>query len=139
MTNKEDKINEILEELNRRYKQPNIYRDSYITNIVIEDLSAAYTELQGPPKNVNECKEANLYIRSFLKKHPHLKELLEKRMGKYFDHIYYILTTANITSGKKVKVYYYVEFCGGDYVNDFKYLSETYTYDEFVKFLKENI
>jgi len=139
-SNKENEINKILKELNRRYKHPNIYKDPNATNIVIGDLSAAYTTVRGPPENVDECKEARLYIHSFLEKHPHLKTFLEKRMGKSFDHIYYILTTANAAPNKKVNVYYYVEFCSGDYKSHgFKDLSETYTYNGFVKFLKENV
>ena len=136
---KENGISKILKELNRRYKHPNTYKDPNATNVVIEDLSAAYTTTRGPPENADECKEARLYIYSFLEKHRYLKTFLEKRMGKYFDHIYYILTTANVAPNKKVIVYYHVEFCSDDYkLHEFKDLSETYTYNEFVKFLKEN-
>jgi len=129
-SNKEDKINEILKKLERRYKNPNRYRDE--VGIKIGELTISLW-------NHIRNKETEPYLRSFLEKHPHVKAEIERHAKKYLDGIYNVLTYITPLPDRKVKVIYYVEYYDKNGSLDYKEWSQTYTYNGFARFLKENI
>jgi len=90
-------------------------------------------------RDADKYKETEFYLLTFLKKHPHIKTVIERHAKKYLDSIFFVETFIKLLSNGNVKVYYYIEYYDNYGMGDDKELSQTYTHNGFVRFLKENI
>ena len=127
-TNKEDKINKILKQIDSQNK------DSYENSVgtKIEELSLDLGDIEKYPKT-------KPYLLSFLKKHPHIKTIVERNAKRYLDDIYLVETYAKSLPNKDVRVYYYIEYFNSYGMDDGKGITQEYTRKGFIRFLKENI
>jgi len=125
---KVDKINRILEYIDHQNKDSG----GYGVKIKIKELSIDLRDAKKYP-------ETKPYLLSFFRKHPHIKTVIEKHVKEYLDSIFFVETFVKLLSDGNVKVYYYIEYYDDYEMEDDKELSQTYTHNGFIRFLKENV